>query len=178
MIVFAGFTPQTPLLLPTIGKQHHQDLAATLEGMKKIGDRLYAVHAETIVWISGSAPIYAEAFGMDVADPYCVDLKELGDLSSRETFACDLSLADAIQRSLRHAKINCSLQTSDHLDPGVSVPLLTKSSQCETSSCAVCQRPSGEISCRIWPCHKRSDRKSEYSCCSDCHWGSFALLTF
>lgn len=124
MIVFAGFTPHTPLMLPPIGKDARERLQDTITAMGRLGDELYAAMPDTIVVISAHATQHEEAFSANLHDQYRVDLREFGDLTTAREFAPDLSLVDAIQRSVRRTGIPFTLDSDARLDYGSAVPLV------------------------------------------------------
>ena len=55
MIVFAAFTPHTPLLLPPIGKESLEKMSATADAMDRLGDELAEAKPDTIVMVSAHA---------------------------------------------------------------------------------------------------------------------------
>lgn len=124
MIVFAAFTPHTPLMLPPIGKDARDRLQKTISAMGRLGDELYAAMPDTIVVISAHATQHDKAFSANLHDQYRVDLREFGDLTTAREFQPDLSLIDAMQRSVRRAGIPFTLDSDARLDYGSAVPLV------------------------------------------------------
>lgn len=124
MIVFAGFTPHTPLLVPNVGKDAHKKMALTVGSMERLGDELYAAMPDTIVVISAHAIQHDDAFSANLHDPYRVDLSAFGDLATSRTYESNASLIDAIQRAVRRAQLPFTLDSSPTLDYGSAVPLL------------------------------------------------------
>ena len=123
MLVFAAFTPHSPLLLPSINKERLSDVAKTREALEKLAEELYASRPDTIVIISSHSTMHDEAFSIDLHDPYRVDLTEFGDLTTYRTFHPDLGLIDRLQRTMRREHPT-TLNTDDALHYGASVPLL------------------------------------------------------
>jgi aromatic ring-opening dioxygenase LigB subunit len=124
MLVFAAFTPHTPLLIPEIGKDNLKKLAKTTAGMQELADDLYAARPDTLVFISGHGTRYPDAFSITLSDQYRVDLSEFGELTHEELYRPDMMLIDRMQRGFRHTGIPFSLHPEDTLDHGTSVPLL------------------------------------------------------
>ncbi len=124
MIVFAAFTPHTPLLLPPIGKESLQKMSSTADAMDRLGDELAASKPDTIVIISAHATQHDGAFSANLHDSYLVDLRDFGDLTTAAEFEPNLSLIDAIQRAVRRAQIPFTLDSDATLDYGSAVPLV------------------------------------------------------
>ena len=124
MLVFAAFTPHSPLLLPNIGKENLKQLEQTSTAMQHLADDLYSAQPDTIVVISGHNLSYPDAFAMSLNDSFQVDLTSLGDLVDEKTYYPDLALIDSGQRRLRNKEFPFSLDPDDTLDYGSAVPLL------------------------------------------------------
>ncbi len=124
MIIFSAFTPHTPLLLPTIGKEAHGKMSATVEAMDRLGDELRSADPDTIVIISAHAVQHDGAFSANLHDSYVVDLRDFGDLATTAEFEPNLSLIDAIQRAVRRANVPFTLDSDATLDYGAAVPLV------------------------------------------------------
>lgn len=124
MIVFAAFTPHTPLLLPPIGKESLQKMSSTADAMDRLGDELREARPDTIVIVSAHATQHDGAFSANLHDSYLVDLRDFGDLTTTAEFEPNLSLIDAIQRAVRRAEIPFTLDSDATLDYGTAVPLV------------------------------------------------------
>ena len=107
MIVFAGFTPHTPLLLPTV-------LAAGLEQSQP----------ETMVLFSSHQVKRENAFSINLQSQYQLDMHEVGDITTDKKYYPDLQLIDTVQRGMRKKNINLFLQSDAQLDHSCGVPLL------------------------------------------------------
>lgn len=123
MLVFAAFTPHSPLLLPSINKDRLAEVQRTREAMAQLAEELYAARPDTIIVISSHGTMHQEAFSIDLHDPYHLDLSEFGDLTAYRTFHPDLGLIDRLQRALRRDH-PVTLNTNPHLHYGAAVPLL------------------------------------------------------
>ncbi len=124
MIVFAAFMPHTPLLLESIGKENRRKFKKTLLAIERLVLNLLRAAPDTLVVISAHATIHADAFSINVHEPYRVDLSKFGDLGATQTFQPDMQLIDHIQRLLRRNGMPLTLDTDHALDHGATVPLL------------------------------------------------------
>lgn len=124
MLVFAAFTPHSPLLLPTINRDRLDEVKATREALGRLAEELYARRPDTIIILSSHATMPDEAFSIDVHDPYHVHLNEFGDLSEYRSFHPDLGLIDRLQRTMRQDKLAITLNTDEALHYSAAVPLL------------------------------------------------------
>ncbi len=124
MLIFAAFTPHSPLLLPTINRDRLAEVAVTREAMEHLAQELYAARPETIVILSSHTTVHEETFSIHVHDPYHLNLNEFGDLTEYQTFHPDLGFIDALQRTMRQRGMAVTLNTDEHLHYSASVPLL------------------------------------------------------
>lgn len=123
MLSASAFFPSSPLLLPSVNKDHQTEVAATTEAIEHIADEWYAKRIETVVIITQSRFAYDEAVSIDVADPYSMDLESLGDLSQKATYHPDFALIDGIQRAARNQNVALTLSTESGLPFGCAAPL-------------------------------------------------------
>lgn len=124
MIVFSAFTPHSPLLLPSIGKENVEQLQQTREAMKELAEELYATMPDTVVVISAHTNRHKDAFSINLHDPYGIDLTEFGDYSDEHTFRPNVKLIDRLQRHARKEGVPLTLNSNEALDYGTVVPLL------------------------------------------------------
>lgn len=123
MLVFAGFTPNSPLLFPSINTTRMDEVEETVNGLKELSDELYATHPDTVVILSESVTMYEDAISINVADPYSADLSDVGDLGYHKKYHPDFSLIDALQRFTRRNNLPVSLSTDEKLTYASAVPL-------------------------------------------------------
>lgn len=123
MIVFAGHTPHSPLLLPSINKEKMHVVEKTVHAMKDFADELYASHPDTIVLISEHPTSYPSTFSINVKDPYTFNLKEFGQLQFEKTLHPDIATIDALQRHLRRSEQSITLTSDQDLHFASAVPL-------------------------------------------------------
>jgi aromatic ring-opening dioxygenase LigB subunit len=124
MLVFAAVVPHSPLLVPSIGKEHRQSLAATLAAYEKLEQELYVVKPDTLLVISPHAPMYPDAWSGLLAETYTGSLKEFGDHNETLTAKADTMLMDHLQRTLRHEGTPFTLVSHEELDYGFTIPLM------------------------------------------------------
>lgn len=80
MIVFAAIVPPSPLILPSVGKEHAQKLAQTQKAVDTLTHTLAACHAHACVLISQYGAL-DRRFGIGVSETYRGTLQSFGDLN-------------------------------------------------------------------------------------------------
>lgn len=123
MITFAAFTPHSPLLLETIGKENTKALQATLNAMHQLSEELYASRPDVLLTISTHRGAHKNAFSLNMHDEYFVDFQEFGDHGTQGEFTPDIELMTQIQRRMRNETIPFTLDSDASLDYGVGIPL-------------------------------------------------------
>lgn len=123
MITFAAFTPHSPLLLETIGKENTKALQQTRDAMHQLAEELYVSHPDVILTISTHRGAHQNAFSLNMHDEYFIDFQEFGDHSSYGEFAPDLELMTRIQRRMRTESLPFTLDSDASLDYGIGIPL-------------------------------------------------------
>src|SRR3989338_9221320 len=123
MIVFAAFTSHTPLLIPTIGKNHLKKIGKTHKAVHRLAEELYLSHPDVLITISQHAVNFSDVFCANLSEKYFVDFKEFGDLVTQKLFSPDLAFLDGLQRFLRKEKMPFTLNSASRLDYGSAVPL-------------------------------------------------------
>lgn len=129
MIVFSAFLPHTPLLTETVGKEHRKKLKKTVAAVQKLAEGLVSATPDTLVVISAHPTRHADAFSINLHEPYRTDLSRFGDMGAERTYKPDISLIDTTQRTLRRQGIPLTLDTDHALDHGATVPLLLLAKQ-------------------------------------------------
>lgn len=124
MIVFAGIVPHSPILIPSIGKDHQERYARTLQAYAEMEQALYIARPDTIVILSPHAHMYPDAFSGNASPTYTGVLKEFGDHGTTITAKSDFLLLDHLHRALRHEDVPFTLTSEEELDYGYTVPLL------------------------------------------------------
>jgi aromatic ring-opening dioxygenase LigB subunit len=123
MIVFAAIVPHSPLLMPTIGKEHRQKLSATLAALAEIEQALYLTKPDTICVIAPHGSRYPDAFSINLAQKYTGNFKAFGDFSTTISAKGDFLMIDHLQRKLRDENVPFTLTSNEELDYSFSVPI-------------------------------------------------------
>lgn len=132
MIVFAAIVPHSPLLIPTIGKEHRDKLAATLAACKEIEQALYLAQPDCIVIVAPHGTRYPDAFSANLAASYVGNLKAFGDFSTTIDAKSDALMMDRLQRKLRMEGVPFTLTSNEEIDYGYTIPLLLLASKLNT----------------------------------------------
>ncbi|MFZ2682160.1 MAG: AmmeMemoRadiSam system protein B [Patescibacteria group bacterium] len=123
MLVFAGFTPSSPLLLPSINEAKQSEVQDTAAAFEELAEELYASHPDTLIVLAEAKTMYPDAFSINVADPFVASLAEYGDLGYAEKYHPDFAFIDRLQRFARKNDLPVSLSTDHELGPATAVPL-------------------------------------------------------
>ncbi|MDQ7814863.1 MAG: AmmeMemoRadiSam system protein B [Patescibacteria group bacterium] len=124
MIVFAAIVPHSPLLVPSIGKEHREKLSTTLAAISEIEQALYLAKPETICIIAPHGSRYPDAFSINLAQKYVGNFKAFGDFSTTVTAKGDFLMIDHMQRKLREENVPFTLTSNEEVDYGYSVPIM------------------------------------------------------
>ncbi|MFA7662326.1 MAG: AmmeMemoRadiSam system protein B [Patescibacteria group bacterium] len=127
MLVFASICPHSPLLIPNIGRDNLESLAATKKSLEKLNQELKEANPETIIVISPHGQIFENSFSILSSAKYVSDFKDFGDIVTKLEFKTD---ADLIHQINDQVKVAMPIKTvsDSNLDYGSAVPLyyLTK----------------------------------------------------
>lgn len=124
MLSFAAYTPHSPLLIDSIGKEHIKKLSKTREAFEIISHRLVEANVQTLFVISAHSVLHEKAFSINLNDVYNVDFKEFGDHGSYRKFYPDLELITSISRAARTGNVPFVTHSGESLDYGSAVPLI------------------------------------------------------
>lgn len=122
-LVFAAVAPHSPVLIPSIGKEHLKKLKKTVAALKRLEQDLYATHPDTIMIISPHGPVETEHFTLDLNETYACDLKDFGVFDVSVTCRADMRLASALKEHLEDHGVPFMMRSEPGLDYGVVVPL-------------------------------------------------------
>lgn len=121
-IVFAAITPHSPLLLPTIGKEHVEQLTTTRAAFAQLAEDFFTANLETILIISPHSPIKNNAFLINLSPEFNANLEKFGDFATKSCYKGDIGLAHAIREGLEtSAQLN--LISDSQIDYGSLIPL-------------------------------------------------------
>lgn len=121
-LVFAAFTPHTPLIIPQIGKEHRSLLAKTEASFSYLADELYSSKPDTILIISAHAALLPDAFTLNLNPTFSVSFFDFGDVVTKLSFKSDVGLTHHIKEKLE-TKESLVLTSQEELDHGIGVPL-------------------------------------------------------
>jgi aromatic ring-opening dioxygenase LigB subunit len=124
MIVFGAIVPHSPLLIPSIGKEHTDTLQATRKAFSELEQSLYLAKPDTIVIISPHAPILPDAFSGNASPSTKAVLKEFGDHGTTVNAKTNFLLLDHMHRLMRQENVPFILTSEEEIDYGFTVPLL------------------------------------------------------
>lgn len=122
-LVFASFTPHTPLITPNIGKEHQSVLQKTEASFKYLQNEMYAAKPDTVMIISAHGDLLSSAFTLNLNPTFVVKLKEFGDLVTEKTFKSDIGFTHHLKESLE-TTVPINMTSTQDVDHGVGVPLL------------------------------------------------------
>lgn len=122
-IVFAAVVPHSPVLVPSVGKEHLKKLKKTVAAMKRLEHELYASHPDTILVVSPHGPVEADHFTLDLNEKYVCDLKDFGVFDVEVGCRADMRLISALKEHLEDKNVPFMLRSEPGLDYGVVVPL-------------------------------------------------------
>jgi len=124
MLIFAGITTHTPLLLPQIARDKADIVDGSKQALVELSEDLYASHPDMLILVSPYNGVFADAFAANAHDKLSADLSEFGDLSTqKEWHGAPVFAANAALQA-RERKIPLRLLSEDRIDYGNSVPLL------------------------------------------------------
>ncbi len=123
MLVFSAIAPHSPLLIPTIGKEHRDSLTHTLDAYRTLEEHLYATKPDTLILISSHASYYPDGFSCNIAPSYSGNLKQFGDHGTTVTAKGDTLFIDRLHRHMRQTDKNFTLMSEEQLDYGMTISL-------------------------------------------------------
>lgn len=125
MLSFAAITPHPPIIIPGIGQPKDLKLVKkTIEGMKKLSEKISNENIDTLIVISPHGLIYPDRMNIAYGGEFRGDFSQFGALEIKFDFSSDDKLAKEIiaQSEENGTKINAYTE-NDVLDHGVLVPM-------------------------------------------------------
>lgn len=123
-IVFAGIAPHPPLLVPEVGRDRIEQVAASQSALREFSRRLIETDPETVVVISPHSPLDPLVFTARATRELRGDFREFYAPQVALTFDNDLELLDAIKRAAIEESVELRELAREHpLDHGAMVPL-------------------------------------------------------
>lgn len=124
-IVAAAVVPHSPLLLPSIAKEHASAFSCTLQALQGIGEYLYATQPDLLIILTPHGESNSPEFVVHVAETYHGTFTTFGDFSTTCSALGSPGAAHRLKMTAEHEHCTLQLQTHDELDYGTSVPILT-----------------------------------------------------
>jgi AmmeMemoRadiSam system protein B len=125
MLVFAAHVPHTPLVLPSVGREHLEETKKTREALKIVAEELYASRPEVIIILAGHGNPAPDAFAANFNDSYKTNLAEFGDIVTKLVYPAEIKCADKLQRLARHESLQFTMFSDPSIGHAVAVPLIT-----------------------------------------------------
>jgi len=124
MLTFAAFLPHPPIIIPTIGSPLDlQKVSKTLKSIEKITEIFGQTHSETVIIVSPHAPLFPDAFSLNLSPTFVGRFLNFGDFSTELMYKNDLNLANSILEATNSTNIPIRTIQSNELDHGTLVPL-------------------------------------------------------
>lgn len=121
-LVFSAIAPNSPLLIPSVGKEDLKYAQKTLDALKTLEENLYAARPQTIVILSGHKKILNSSFAINLTPRYKSSFKNFGDFSESKEYFCDIEMCHHI-REVMEGRIPVKLYSDEELDYEISAPL-------------------------------------------------------
>lgn len=122
-LVFAAYTPHTPLLIPAIGKEQLEKLKKTKMAMDALEEELYIAKPQVIFVISPHSGLFENSFVINAHPNFISSFEEFGDLSTKQEWRGSPELAAKINYLCQKHVMPLKLISKEKIDHGVSVPL-------------------------------------------------------
>ncbi|MFH1030444.1 MAG: class III extradiol dioxygenase subunit B-like domain-containing protein [bacterium] len=121
-LIFSAVVPNSPLLIPSVGKDDLKYAKKTTDALGKLEEELYAAKPQTIIIISGHKRIFNTNFSINLTPEYSSNFKNFGNFSESKNYSCDLAMCHHVREALE-GKIPIKLYSEKELDYEISVPL-------------------------------------------------------
>ncbi len=121
-LVFAAITPHPPTLIPTIGKEHLQQLNQTKQAFEELERELYSSKPDVIFIISPHGELFQNFFTVNLCDKFEGNFEIFGDFSTQLNFKGDTVLFSA-NKEVIATKSPLNIISQPLLDHGVTIPL-------------------------------------------------------
>ncbi|HVG29951.1 MAG TPA: AmmeMemoRadiSam system protein A [Pyrinomonadaceae bacterium] len=122
-LVYVGFAPHPPIMVPEVGRDSAREVAGSIEAMRVLSERVVASGAQTLVIISPHAPLEARAF-IAYRDPELRGgFAPFRAPQATVSAPLDAELLDAISRAATEDGFAIAPLEGYELDHGTAVPL-------------------------------------------------------
>lgn len=124
-LVAAAVVPHSPLLLPSIAKDHVERSAGIRTAMIAIGQDIYAAQPDVLLVLTPHGPQIHGTHVFELADQLHGQLIEFGELTASITVPGAVGFMHRVKEAAEDADLPVILQTQVGLDYGVTIPWLT-----------------------------------------------------
>lgn len=124
-IVAAAVVPHSPLLLPTVAKEHAALFSKTQEAALIVGQNVYAAQPDCVVILTPHGELLDDAAVLHVAEKYSGGFTTFGDFSTSVSAPGSPSIAHRLKDVAEREHVSLHLQTHEELDYGTSIPVHT-----------------------------------------------------
>lgn len=131
-IVWAGFLPHPPIIVPEVGGPEAYQAGATVRAIEEAARQALAAEPDVILCISPHGPVFSDAVAINTMPQVSGSLAAFGAPQVRQEYKNCLELTDLIseesrQRGIQIARVNKELSriygVAEKLDHGCLVPL-------------------------------------------------------
>lgn len=121
------FLPHSPVLLPTIGREHRELMKETLRSIEKVKTVLETEQPDTLIILSSHTTVPTPTFNLNLSSQYKPSLEEFGDLSKAKVWDPDIAFIHTL-RALGYDLHDVNLHSEEKLAYGLAIPLLMAAS--------------------------------------------------
>lgn len=121
-LVFAAFVPHPPVIIPSIGKDGRDKIAATEKAFSALEQELYASKPDVIIAISPHGDIHPDSFTFNLSEKYQAGFEAFGDFSTKIEFRGETIMIAAAKEKIND-KFPVSIVSEEKIDHGLGVPL-------------------------------------------------------
>lgn len=122
-LVAAAVVPHTPLLIPSVAKQHAPLVAETVAELTNLGSEIYAAQPDAVIILSPHGESHPDSVVVHTAETFTGGFAAFGDITTVVTAPGALGLTHQLKTAAEQAHLPLLLRTFPELDYGVSVPL-------------------------------------------------------
>src|SRR5262245_36785231 len=122
-VCFAALMPHAPILVPDVGRDALEPVAACASALKTVAARLSAKHVDGVVVVSPHSPRRAGAFGVWSGSRLRGDFSQFGAVEAFVDLPNDLQLTGELVVQARQLGLQLWEIPSQPLDHGALVPL-------------------------------------------------------
>ncbi len=120
MLKFVAITPNSPLLIPEIGKENTAKFKSTIQAYREMEENLYATEIDTLIIIARDensipAPV------INFSPAYHGDFSDFGNFSLKPSYSGDIALTEELKKYFLTDRLMTT--TIENLDYQILVPL-------------------------------------------------------